>query len=151
MIKYIDGDLITMAKNGEFDVIIQGCNCFCQMGSGIAPQIKSAFPEAFEVDLETECGSEAKLGSMSYTKETIPTVCNLYSQFRYGGGRFGKMDLDYDALRSSLKLVKEKFSGKTIGSPKIGAGLAGGDWEIIEQIIEEELEGEDVTVVNYVP
>jgi transcription antitermination factor NusA-like protein len=33
----------------------------------------------------------------------------------------------------------------------IGAGLAGGDWNIIERIIQEELNGEDVTVVKYVP
>jgi transcription antitermination factor NusA-like protein len=30
-------------------------------------------------------------------------------------------------------------------------GLAGGDWNIIERIIQEELNGEDVTVVKYVP
>jgi hypothetical protein len=29
--------------------------------------------------------------------------------------------------------------------------LAGGDWDIIEAIIQEELNGEDVTVVKYVP
>lgn len=29
--------------------------------------------------------------------------------------------------------------------------LAGGDWNIIERIIQEELNGEDVTVVKYVP
>jgi O-acetyl-ADP-ribose deacetylase (regulator of RNase III) len=47
--------------------------------------------------------------------------------------------------------MKEKFSGKTFGLPMIGAGLAGGDWDIIEGIIQEELNGEDVTVVKYVP
>ena len=31
MIRYIDGDLIKMAQNGDFDVIAQGCNCFCVM------------------------------------------------------------------------------------------------------------------------
>jgi len=31
----------------------------------------------------------------------------------------------------------------------IGAGLAGGDWKIIEKIIEEELVDMDVRVVKY--
>lgn len=31
----------------------------------------------------------------------------------------------------------------------IGSGLAGGDWEIIEKIIEEEMYDEDVTIVIY--
>jgi O-acetyl-ADP-ribose deacetylase (regulator of RNase III) len=39
------------------------------------------------------------------------------------------------------------FAGKRIGYPKIGAGLAGGDWSIIEEIIDRELEGEDHTLV----
>jgi hypothetical protein len=33
----------------------------------------------------------------------------------------------------------------------IGAGLAGGDWEIISAIINEELYGEDHTLVIYQP
>jgi O-acetyl-ADP-ribose deacetylase (regulator of RNase III) len=46
-----------------------------------------------------------------------------------------------------MKLIKDGFSGKKIGLPFIGAGLAGGDWAIISQIIKEELAGEDITVV----
>ena len=39
------------------------------------------------------------------------------------------------------------FSGKHIGLPKIGAGLAGGDWNIIKKIIQTELKDCKVTVV----
>jgi hypothetical protein len=61
------------------------------------------------------------------------------------------MDLDYVALRSGFKHIKQKFSGKRIGLPMIGSGLAGGDWAIIERLIEVELEGEDITIIKYVP
>jgi O-acetyl-ADP-ribose deacetylase (regulator of RNase III) len=44
-------------------------------------------------------------------------------------------------------LVKEKFSGKKMAFPLIGAGLAGGDWNYISEIIEDELKGEDVTII----
>jgi O-acetyl-ADP-ribose deacetylase (regulator of RNase III) len=122
------------------------------MGSGIAPQIKAKFPEAYEVDCATTKGDVHKLGTITHTvKQTTPTVVNLYSQFGYGGRKMGKPDLNYDALRAGLKVVKQKFSGKTIGMPKIGAGLAGGDWDKIEKIIQEELIGEYVTIVNWVP
>jgi O-acetyl-ADP-ribose deacetylase (regulator of RNase III) len=33
--------------------------------------------------------------------------------------------------------------------PKIGAGLGGGDWQKISTIIEQELAGEDYTLVIY--
>ncbi len=151
MIKYVDGDLVKLAKKGHFDVIGHCCNCYNSMGAGIAPQIKKAFPEAYAVDCATVAGDESKLGTITYTTESTPIVVNLYGQFDFTGRRSGKMDLDYDALRSALKLTKEKFSGKTFGFPMMGSGLAGGSWDVIEKIIEEEMIGEYVTIVRYVP
>ena len=66
--KVVKGNIFDLAEQGEFDVVVHGCNCFCTMGKGIA-------------------------------------------------------------------------------YPKIGAGLAGGDWNTISAIIDEELEGEDHTLV----
>ncbi len=149
MITYIDGDLVKDAE--QFDVIGHCCNCFCTMGSGIAPQIKAKFPEAYEADCATTKGDKGKLGTISYTETTNPIVVNLYGQYDYTGRRQNKMDLDYDALKSALILMKEKFSGKKIGLPRLGAGLAGGDWTIIEGILKEVFAGEYVTIVNYVP
>jgi O-acetyl-ADP-ribose deacetylase (regulator of RNase III) len=151
MIRYVDGDLLKLADENNFDVIAHGCNCFCVMGAGIAPQIKAKYPEAYAVDCETTAGDVKKLGTITHTKNTTPIVVNIYSQYDTKGRRQGKMDLDYDALRSGIKAMKEKFSGKRFGLPQIGAGLAGGDWTIIEKIIEEEMRGEYVTIVNYVP
>ena len=148
MIRYITGDLVKDAE--QFDVIAHCANCYCTMGSGIAPQIKTKFPEAYAADCATKKGDLNKLGTISYTETTKPIVVNLYGQFDYTGRRSGNMDLNYDALRSAIKLMKEKFSGKTFGMGRIGAGLAGGDWSIIEKIIEEEMRGEYVTIVNWV-
>lgn len=148
MIKQIDGDLVKQSH--EFDVIAHGANCWCTMGSGIAPQIKNKFPEAYEADCTTNKGDIGKLGTITHTVNTTPIVVNIYSQFGYGGSRYGNVDLDYNALRTGLREMKNKFSGKKFGLPKIGAGLAGGDWDVIERIIETELEGEDVTIVNWV-
>ncbi len=47
--------------------------------------------------------------------------------------------------------VKTRFAGRRIGYPKIGAGLAKGDWDIIAQIIDAELADEDHTLVECVP
>lgn len=151
MIKYVDGNLLTMAQNGDFDVIGHCANCFCTFGSGIALQIKETFPEAYTADCETKAGDLTKLGTISYWESPELTVVNIYGQYDFRGRRQGKMDLDYEALRSGLRAMKEKFSGKRIGLPKLGSLLAGGNWDIIEKIIEEEMRGEYVTIVNYVP
>jgi hypothetical protein len=47
--------------------------------------------------------------------------------------------------------VKRRFAGNRIGYPKIGAGLARGDWSVIAPIIDEQLAGEDHTLVEYDP
>ena len=52
--KKIKGDLIALAIQGEFDLIIHGCNCFCTMGAGISKTIKSKFPNAYLADKETK-------------------------------------------------------------------------------------------------
>lgn len=151
MIRYVDGDLLEMARNKEFDVIGHCANCFCTFGAGIALQIKNQFPEAYIADCNTKAGDLAKLGTISVAENITPNIVNLYGQYDFKGRREGKMDLDYDALKSALTEMKEKYSGKKFGLPKIGSLLAGGDWNVIEAIIQEVFRGEYVTVVNYVP
>jgi O-acetyl-ADP-ribose deacetylase (regulator of RNase III) len=150
--KTISGDLIQRAKDGDFDLIAHGCNCFCTMGAGIAKGIRAAFPEAYDADLATAKGDRAKLGTCSAAEVVRDgralVVVNAYTQYDYRGGG---PKVDYEAVRSCFRRVKEQHSGKRIGLPKIGAGLAGGDWERVAGIIAEELEGEDVTVVEYQP
>jgi O-acetyl-ADP-ribose deacetylase (regulator of RNase III) len=162
--KIVDGDLIKMAQNGDFDVIVHGCNCFCAMGSGIAKGIKKAFPEAYEEDLKTVKGDINKLGTFSYGMqfdgESFLYIVNGYTQYHWSkispNGKLqpapkGTILVDYIALRSVFADVKSLFSGSRIGYPMIGAGLARGHWGLISQIIDEELEGEDHTLVRYVP
>jgi O-acetyl-ADP-ribose deacetylase (regulator of RNase III) len=146
--KKINGDLISLAKNGQFDVIVHGCNCFNTMGAGIAKLIKSEFPEAYKADLKTEKGSKDKLGTISIAKSGDLTIINAYTQHNWRGRG---VKADYEAIRRAFREIKLQFSGCKIGYPAIGAGLAGGDWEVISQIISEELNGEDHTLVVYSP
>ena len=41
------------------------------------------------------------------------------------------------------------FCGCKIAYPRIGAGLARGDWNVIAKIIDEQLHGEEHTLVNF--
>lgn len=146
----VRGDLLAFACEGQFDVIVHGCNCQCVMGAGIAKQIKARFPEAFEADLQTVKGAREKLGTISEAKivrdDVEFVVVNGYTQFHWRGAG---LKADYDAIRSVMKSVRKSFSGKRIGYPQIGAGLAGGDWPVISEIIEQELQGENHTLVIY--
>ena len=142
-IKYTQGDLVRDAER-DFDVIGHGCNCWCTMGKGIALDVKKKYPRAYDADRATALGDKDKLGTFTSWENLGLTVLNMYTQWHYAGS---DVKADYDAIRNCMKLVKKYHSRKKIGLPLIGAGLAGGSWDIIEKIIEEELVGEDVTVV----
>ena len=141
--KRVEGDLIKLALDKQFDLIIHGCNCFCAMGAGIALSIRNHFPEAYEADCRTGAGDRNKLGTFSSATVTRDNhtiiIVNAYTQYHWDGD--GVL-FDYQALEKCMRAIKEKFNGMRIGYPKIGAGLARGDWERIQTIIDKELIGE---------
>lgn len=158
---YIDGNLLELAESGKFDIIVHGCNCFNTMGSGIAGQIREKYPKAYLVDQLTQSGDKDKLGKFTqvhisgtnytYHKTHVSfTIINAYTQYDFGSE---KRHLDYDAVKSVFKQIKLLYDMNymapvRIGIPKIGAGLAGGDWEEIEKIIDS-IGFSDLTCVNY--
>jgi len=147
--KCVKGDLIQLAREGRFDLIIHGCNCFCTMDAGIAKQIRTHFPAAWEADLATVSGDRSKLGSFSKACVNTPSgklyVINAYTQYHYSGD--GVL-VDYNAIKKVFTTLKKQFSGNRMGYPKIGAGLAKGDWKIISKIIDNALDGEAHTLVE---
>lgn len=148
----IQGDLIQLAIAGHFDVIIHGCNCFCTMGAGIAKLIKDRFPQAYQADLKTKKADRQKLGSYSCARVEKNSnhffIVNGYTQYEFSGS---DVLVDYQAVKNLFSRIKKDFANQRIGYPKIGAGLAKGDWEKISDIIETQLKGENHTLVEYAP
>lgn len=150
--KEIQGDLIQLAKSGYFNLIAHGANCFCTMGSGIAKQIKTHFPQAYIADCKTDSGDMNKLGNYTIAHVISDTgksfgVLNCYTQYSYGTD---SPKIDYEALTLCMRKINHQYKGQRICLPKIGAGLAGGDWDRIKKIIETELKNMDVFIVHYI-
>lgn len=143
----IKGDLITLAKQGNFDVIAHGCNCFCTMKSGIAAKMAKEFGcDRYPMEMPHFRGLINKLGQIESLYKDGVFVVNAYTQYNYGTD---KRYVDYDALRLCMRKINHVFKDNHIGLPQIGCGLAGGDWEIVKQIIQDELVDCNVTVVIY--
>lgn len=139
-IKVVKGDMVKSMLNGELQAYAHQANCFCTMGKGIAPLLAKANPEVFKADRETEKGSPYKLGKFSVTTDTSkPLVYNLYGQFHWSKFKTQKgINTDYNALESSLESALEDMWKKEItklGIPLIGCGLAGGEWEIVKDMV----------------
>lgn len=165
----IEGDLIEYAKKGMFDVIAHGCNCLSTMGAGIAPQMASAFgcdkfrmelwgPDVTKlgnIDYQTFVLGENAIWSLEDAKNNQDDpeliVVNAYTQNTYGNNSKGSVGIpfDYEAFTICMRKMNERFSGKHIGLPMIGSGLAGGDWNKIESIIRSTLYNCRVTIVKY--
>lgn len=146
MARIIYGDLIGLANAGHFDVVINPANCFHKMGAGFAGQVRKVWPEVYQRDLETPKGYLKKLGSISST--TLPSgliVVNGYTQFKYS--RTEEV-VDYSAIESVFRIIKEDYSGKRIAYPMVGAGLARGNWTRIKLSIDKILSGENHTLVR---
>lgn len=143
--KTVQGDLIEKVSAGEFDAIIHGCNCRCTMGAGIARKLASTWPAVQQADDSTAGEHHYKLGSFSVCH--LPAgilVFNAYTQLNPG------QCLDMEALKTSMDRISRLLApGVRIGIPKIGCGIAGGDWAVVGPAISERFEGHDLTVVEY--
>ena len=146
ILETIKGDIFHPFEDGIYAALVHGCNCFHTMGGGIARSVRLLYPEAYDSDLQTVKGDVTKLGSYSEFDTGHGIIINGYTQFMYGG--IDRKHVDYDAIRSVFKQLNTRFKDQIICIPMIGAGLAGGDWEVISSIINEETP--DVAVHLYV-
>lgn len=140
MLHILSGDLL----QSDCNIMAHQCNCFAKAGKGIALQIKKLYPEAYEADKQfpIPVGRKDRLGKVSWAlvDQQTKVVFNLYGQYQYGQN---KRQTDYRALEHALHemfqvIEKELQSWPTIkiGMPyRIGCGLAGGDWTIVENLL----------------
>lgn len=145
------GNLVGLAEQGKFDVIIHGCNCFCTMGAGIALQLRKRYPGVLQADQEfAPAGDRSKLGKYSqYIATKRPgvnfVVINAYTQYGYGRGQ---KHTDYGAIKSVFTTLAPNMEGLRVGYPRIGCGLGGGQWKQVKQIIDDAFWGIDHELVS---
>lgn len=168
--KEIYGDLFEEIFSEKYDVSLQGCNCFNCQGAGIVIPFKKYFnTDKFPMEMKGK-GDINKLGQIDckefYLKNRkvydlpigVPgiechmiTICNCYSQYHYGKNHEDgiSMPADYEALTLCLRKINFKYKTKKVVLPLICGGLAGGDPDIIRNIIKTELKNCDVTLVIF--
>lgn len=151
MITYLNGDATDPIKKPA--LIIHVCNNCCGWGAGFVLAISRRWPEP-EQAYRQWCQGSFKVPQIIDEKEKdfvlgnvqfVPVldkniwVANMIAQDNYKrqGHESGKVYLNYDALNKTLEKVFKFAKQKqlTIHMPKIGCGLAGGSWDVIEAMI----------------
>lgn len=132
--KTIKGDLLEI-KEG---IICHQVNCQRVAGAGLALQIRNKWPRWYELFLS----EEPELGkAWVWIASRNLFVASLYAQESFGKG----LQTDYDAFERALAHLEiirdDNVRHRNWNFPKyyfpakIGAGLAGGDPEIIQKMI----------------
>jgi O-acetyl-ADP-ribose deacetylase (regulator of RNase III) len=160
IVSEVKGNIVKLAQAGQYKAILQGCNCKNAMGSGLAPQIAKAWPEAYAADQATVSGDMSKLGKYTFFHDTEVDVLifNCYTQFGYDRLIRGHA-VDYKAVATVFKSLNSLLASidrnakepdyRVVGIPMIGAGLAGGHWQAISTIIDLVTPDIDIELVIY--
>ena len=134
MIEYRKGDLLDV----EEGIIVHGCNAQGVMGSGVALAVKQKYPDVYKKYRYYYYENELKLGTTQFNRiNTNLWVVNAITQEFFG--KDGKRYVNYAAICESMLEVFDyaRCLDLCVHFPKIGAGLGGGDWNIIEQLIND--------------
>lgn len=150
MISYKHGNLMHFTE----DAFGHGCNCQKRMASGVAAAVRQNYFEMVQLDLDSPLTPQERLGTHQLVPLSNGKVgFNIYSQFMYGRDR---VHVDYDALEHGVRGACNeliKHGKRTLALPKIGCGLAGGNWETVYNILDRiSVEtGVDITIYEYEP
>lgn len=145
-IKYVTGDATEPTVSDGLRVIIHVCNDIGKWGAGFTKALSNKWksPGEYYKRQFKHAKVKPKLGDVQWQFPDINlAVVNMIAM--KGVNHFGRTDapIRYDALEMCLEKAKEGAVASADGElltfhmPRIGAGLAGGDWQKIEPIIEE--------------
>jgi hypothetical protein len=146
----IKKDILTVERG----IICQQVNCMGVMGSGVAKSIRDKWPIVFD-EYQKFCSCAPKheetrklfrpalLGEILLTEVASGLrVCNIFSQYDFNRrGEVFKKHTEYGAFYLGLEQLKRVIALSGGNTPvyfpwKIGADRGGGDWKIMEEIID---------------
>lgn len=155
-IRYVKGDATQPEGDGK-RIIAHVCNDQGGWGKGFVVAVSRRWPEP-EADYRRWAAGEIEnawfgLGAVRAVQvEDTLWVANMVAQHGYGFDENGMPPIRYDALTVCLStLANEALEHKaSVHMPRIGCGLAGGNWAAVGPIVQTALvsRGVDVTVYD---
>ena len=151
------GDILSPNQTGHEVLVCHQVNCMGVMGAGLAKQLRDLFPQMY-LFYKRVCDRTPDKQSLLGKIDCYPvnyngydyTIVSIFGQERYGRG---SCFTDYQALRKAFQTIRcmaTPLPARPLTRVRIpyrlGCGLAGGDWNIVKSIIQEELLDYDVIV-----
>ncbi len=151
-LQYVNGDAtypLGEKETPDTKVIMHCCNNRGGWGSGFVLALNRRWKEP---EACYRAMGRRKLGTVELIGcEPDVWVANIIGQDGYGRER--RKYVQYDALAYGFRTLAAHLnpSEHTIHAPRLGSGLAGGDWDTIEALIQRELVklNFNVTIYDY--
>lgn len=151
-IKYINGDATEPIGNGN-KIIVHVCNDIGKWGRGFVMALSRKWQAPRdEYRRWFKSKEEFELGEVQFVQvEDAIWIANLIGQQNLTEDNFGKPPIRYEAVENGLNEValKAKELNASVHMPRIGCGLAGGEWKLIKEIIMKTLIANDIPTTVY--
>lgn len=152
MIDFIEGDVTAISGPGK--VLIHCCNDIGAFGAGVSGAIGKRWPaveKKYRQWYQDRSWQGFGLGRVQFVQvDESFWVANMIGQ-RGLRKKGHPPPIDYGAIEQCLDQVADFAARRDleVHCPKFGSGLAGGDWKIIQTLIENILVAEHLKVVVY--
>lgn len=152
---YISGDATIPLGPGE-KCIAHCCNDIGAWGKGFVVPLGKKFPEAKKAYLDLKNTPDLKLGKLNLVQVSSEIfIANMIGQHGIYP-KNGKIPLVYSALdncfmilSSVIKTMYKVHNYVTVHMPRIGCGLAGGEWSKVRELIIHHLCNHNIRVYVY--
>jgi hypothetical protein len=123
-------------------------------GGGVAKRFARLYPDADDAFAAAMMAipPRERLGQVVFVPVAEDVlIASIIAQEGFGPSLFPRVR--YGALRQGLSVVAIRAAGDgaSVHMAKIGTGAAGGEWGVVEEIVDAELVAEGVTVTVYEP
>ena len=156
-ITYVTGDATDPQGDG-LKVIVHCCNNLGVWGAGFVMALSRKWerPEAEYKNWAVSYGAD-KFRRMLGSTLLVPVeediiVANLVGQDGVGRGQDGKPPVRYKAIHHGLthpQTFRDQRGEISVHAPRMGCGLAGGEWSRIEEILTVTLTDQGIPVTVY--
>jgi O-acetyl-ADP-ribose deacetylase (regulator of RNase III) len=153
---YVKGDATKPGGDGN-RIIIHCCNDLGYWNAGFVKALSKRWSQPERAYRLWARGQDQALPFALGNVQFVPVatdlfVANIIGQSGIAKDRFAyPPPIRYDAIRKALQTVRE-FAlehNASIHMPRMGAGLGGGNWQLIAEIIQAELCNKGVCVTVY--
>lgn len=128
---YKKGDLL----EAQEPIIAHSVNAQNKFGAGLAKQISEKYPFVKEQYLKYGVTNSWEIGDIQYVYVGDKFIANCCTQEFYGRYKDYNDYNSYYKVFIELACFCERHHFETIGIPRMGSGLAGGEWSKIEKIL----------------